>query len=117
KWGWSEEEIQSAFRRQPYCMMLSEKNIMKTMDYLVNKMGYDPSLIAKQPGVLLFNLEKRIIPRCSVVQVLIANGLVKKDYKVGSLMYKCEQDFIKKFVIKYQEKVPHIWNAYQQMGR
>ncbi|KAE8727595.1 Peroxin 6 isoform 1 [Hibiscus syriacus] len=33
RWGWSKDDILSAFRKQPHSMMLSETKITKTMDY------------------------------------------------------------------------------------
>ncbi|XP_040369364.1 transcription termination factor MTERF6, chloroplastic/mitochondrial-like [Rosa chinensis] len=33
-WGWSDDDVISAFRKSPQCMILSEKKIMQTMDFL-----------------------------------------------------------------------------------
>ncbi|XP_026416097.1 uncharacterized protein LOC113311479 [Papaver somniferum] len=37
RWGWSEDHIQTAFRKNPQCMTVSEKKIMAVMNFLVNK--------------------------------------------------------------------------------
>ncbi|XP_044500611.1 uncharacterized protein LOC123221770 [Mangifera indica] len=39
RWGWSEEEILTAFQKHPWCMMTSENKIMAVMDFFVNRMG------------------------------------------------------------------------------
>ncbi|PRQ25583.1 putative transcription regulator mTERF family [Rosa chinensis] len=75
-WGWSDDDVISAFRKSPQCMILSEKKIMQTMDFLVNKMGWSASMIPTHPIILCFSLENRIIPKCSVVKVLMKKGLV-----------------------------------------
>ncbi|PIN02568.1 Mitochondrial transcription termination factor, mTERF [Handroanthus impetiginosus] len=67
KWGWSKDDIYMAFRKNPNCMIASQKKIYSTMDFLVNKMGWNSRMIAKSPLALSFSLENRIIPRCSVV--------------------------------------------------
>jgi mTERF domain-containing protein len=64
RWGWSEDDVLSAFRKFPQCMIMSEKKIMQVMDCLVNKMGWPSGMVAKNPVVMGFSLEKRIIPRC-----------------------------------------------------
>ncbi|XP_031253822.1 transcription termination factor MTERF6, chloroplastic/mitochondrial-like [Pistacia vera] len=69
RWGWSEDEILAAFRRHPHCMQLSEKKITRAMDFLVNKMGWLSRDISKMPIILNYSLEKRIAPRCLVIQV------------------------------------------------
>ncbi|XP_057460952.1 uncharacterized protein LOC130751368 [Actinidia eriantha] len=66
KWGWSDDDVLSAFRKHPNCMLLSEKKISRAMDVFVNKMGWHSKEIVRSPVVLFFNLEKRIIPRYSL---------------------------------------------------
>ncbi|KAG6647798.1 hypothetical protein CIPAW_07G103100 [Carya illinoinensis] len=72
RWGW-----------HPNCMLLSDKKITKAMDFLVNKMGF-----------LFFSLEKRIMPRCSVIQILIAKGLVKNDLSPATFILPGERCFL-----------------------
>lgn len=113
KWGWSNDEIRLAFRKHPNCMILSENKISRAMDFLVNKMGWQSSAIARCPTVLLFSLEKRIIPRCSVIQVLQLKGLIKKDVSLSTLLLPVEEYFLKKFVTKYEEEVPELLGVYE----
>ncbi|KAK7843790.1 hypothetical protein CFP56_011916 [Quercus suber] len=76
RWGWSKDVALLAFKRRPHCMLLSEEKITEAMDFLVNKMGCPSAVIARNPIIILFNLEKRIIPRCLVIQSLLAEGLL-----------------------------------------
>ncbi|KAK3019653.1 hypothetical protein RJ639_004036 [Escallonia herrerae] len=78
RWGWSDHEISFAFRKHPLCMIKSESKIMNVMDFLVNKMGFQSSAIVRAANVLYYSLEKRIIPRCSVVRFLVLKGLLNK---------------------------------------
>ena len=114
RWGWSSDDILLAFKKHPHCMILSEDKIMKTMDYLVNKMGWPSGMIARCPVVLFFSLEKRIKPRCSVVQVLLLKGLIKKTLSLTTLLLPEENRFLEKFVIKYEQHVPQLWSVYQR---
>lgn len=66
RWGWSEEEILTAFGKHPLCMMTSNNKIMAVMDFLVNNMGWEPCTIAQRPILFSFSMEKRII-RCASV--------------------------------------------------
>ncbi|XP_022758056.1 transcription termination factor MTERF8, chloroplastic-like [Durio zibethinus] len=113
RWGWSKDDILTAFRKHPHSMMLSEKKIMMTMDYFVNKMGCPSRAIAQFPVILFFSLEKRIIPRCSVFQILLSKGLIKEDLSLTTVLLPVEKRFLERFVIKYQEKVPELLSVYQ----
>ncbi|XP_077247624.1 uncharacterized protein LOC143887423 [Tasmannia lanceolata] len=110
--GWSEDEILSAFRLQPYCMMKSVKKIRKVVDFFVNEMGWKSSDLSKSPNILLLSLEKRIVPRCSVLRILLSNDLIKKK-SINTALSLTEEDFLKRFMTKYQEKVPEILEVYQ----
>ncbi|KAL4603188.1 hypothetical protein ACB092_10G107500 [Castanea dentata] len=113
RWGWSEDVALLAFKRQPNCMLISEDMITKAMDFLVNKLGWPSADIARSPSVLFLSLEKRIIPRCSVIQLLQAKGLLKNDLSLSTFILPSERCFLEKFVIKFQDKVPQLWNVYR----
>ncbi|XP_077249366.1 uncharacterized protein LOC143888860 [Tasmannia lanceolata] len=69
--------------------------------------------ISKYATILSFSLEKRIIPRCSVVQVIMSKGLIKKDLYLASMSIRSEKKFLQKFVIKNLERVPELLSIYQ----
>ncbi|KAI3468722.1 hypothetical protein Pfo_025385 [Paulownia fortunei] len=111
RWGWSESDIRIAFSVHPICMSLSEKKIMSTMEFFVNEMNCQPKTIARYPTVLLYSLENRIVPRCRVVKLLMVKGLIKKSYRLVSLLVMTDEKFSKRFVQKYQN-VPQLLDVY-----
>ncbi|KAL5708811.1 hypothetical protein ACHQM5_019568 [Ranunculus cassubicifolius] len=116
-WGWSEDEVQCAFRKSPYCITLSEECIMVKMDYFVNKFGYAPSSIAEQPNILLYSCEKRIIPRCSAMQILFKNGQVEQPTTLFSFLHMQEDAFLKKYISRFEKEVPELLSTYQGKGK
>ncbi|KAI5565244.1 hypothetical protein BDE02_14G111700 [Populus trichocarpa] len=113
RWGWTKDDILSAFRKHPHCMMLSEKKIMKGMDFFVNKMGWPSKEIVHCPVILFLSLEKRIIPRCKVIQVLWSKGLIKKDISLNTVLLPVEKRFLERFVTKFEEEVPQLLSVYE----
>ncbi|KAM5551626.1 transcription termination factor MTERF15, mitochondrial-like [Rosa sericea] len=113
RWGWSEDDVLSAFRMHPPCMIMSVKKLMQVMDFLVNKMGWPSRMIAKHPLVLSFSFEKRIIPRCSVVKVLMLRGLKNENLNLNYVLQPAEKEFLEKFVTKYLDRVPQLLSVYQ----
>ena len=112
RWGLTDDEIMLMFRLDPSCMRPSEKKITSVMDFLVNKMGWEPAAIARCPSVFARSLEKNVIPRCSVVKVLQMKGLVKKDLSLSILAYT-EKNFVDRFVDKHGHDVPELLSVYQ----
>lgn len=72
RWGWSRDVALLAFKRWPHCMLLSEEKITI----------FRSAVISTNPIIILFNLEKRIIPRYLVIQSLLAKGLPKNDLRI-----------------------------------
>ncbi|XP_050383771.1 uncharacterized protein LOC126800442 [Argentina anserina] len=115
KWGVTEDAVLSAFRKSPLFMILDEKILSSKMDYYVNTMGLLPSEVVGCPAILSFSLEKRIIPRCSVVRLLQLQGLAIKFSNI-TILQRTEQWFLENFVIKYQEQVPEVLSYKGESG-
>ncbi|XP_077247617.1 uncharacterized protein LOC143887414 [Tasmannia lanceolata] len=111
--GWSDDEILSAFKKQPWYMITSEKKVKKVMDFFVHKMDRNPSFLSRHPNLLLLSLEKRIRPRCMVLQVLVSKDILEKDFNLSTILILSEKEFMVNYVTKNEERVPEILSAYQ----
>ncbi|KAL5708823.1 hypothetical protein ACHQM5_019580 [Ranunculus cassubicifolius] len=115
-WGWSEDEVQGAFRLSPQCVMISKENIMSTMDIFVNKFGYSSSFFAKRPSLLYLSCERRIIPRCSVIQVLIKNGQITKAPSLCTFLRWSDDKFLE-YISRFGKEVIELFSAFQGEGK
>ncbi|CAA0828181.1 Mitochondrial transcription termination factor family protein [Striga hermonthica] len=115
KCGWSDADVASAMRRFPNCMNLSEEKIMANMSFLVKELGFEPGDVAKCPVLLNMSLERRMRPRCMVVGILGERGLLKggKVSSLNTMLKLSEEDFLKKYVEKYEKDVPELLDIYQ----
>lgn len=111
--GLSRDEIVMAFKLQPMFMIASEKKIRKSMDFFVNKLNLKPSVISKNPNLVLLSVEKRIIPRCCVLHILMSKELIKEDFNLAYMLTMTEKRFMEKLVTKYQDVVPEVVKAHQ----
>ncbi|GMJ14070.1 hypothetical protein like AT5G07900 [Hibiscus trionum] len=103
KFGWSEAEILEAFRRYPTFVRLSEDKFVVTMDFLVNKMGFSSSVIAKRPRLLLMSMEKKIVPRGLFALDLVSKGVIKR-INLQALLETSDPVFIENFVKRHKEE-------------
>lgn len=117
KWGLSDEEILIAFRRFPQYLTVSDVKMRVIMDILVNQLGLESSIIVKRPVLLGLSLEKRVLPRCSVLKILLSKGLINKK-RSGFALLCPERLFLEKFVTCYEVEAPQLLKIYQeQLGR
>ncbi|XP_043723933.1 uncharacterized protein LOC122670947 [Telopea speciosissima] len=111
--GWSEDEILCMFRKQPQCLTRSEKMLRMRLDFFMNKQSLTAAEVARMPVILLLSMEKRTVPRYSVIQVLLSRGLMKKQ-SISTALILNEDKFLEKFVRKYQQELPQLLKEYKR---
>ncbi|KAA0064842.1 transcription termination factor MTERF5 [Cucumis melo var. makuwa] len=111
--GWSDEQFQSMFLKQPFFMKRSEEHLKRMLDFFMNKWDWTLEDVSKYPVLLNLSLEKRVIPRSSIVQRLISKGFIKRK-SFGKALQRPEQWFLEKFVMKYLSEDPHLLEMYQE---
>ncbi|GER44747.1 mitochondrial transcription termination factorfamily protein, partial [Striga asiatica] len=99
KWGWSRDDILSAFLKHPNCMLCSEKKITAILEFVVRELGREARVVARCPSIIFYSMEKRIVPRCTLVRDLASKGLVKEDWALTSVLRLTEEDFMRKYVM------------------
>ncbi|CAA6653988.1 unnamed protein product [Spirodela intermedia] len=109
--GWSDDDIISAFQRGPLFILVSEQKLL-CMTSFARKLGLTPSDISRQPKLLMYGFEKRILPRYAVWQVLLAKGLIKQNNKLVSMFTTSEKPFLDRFVMRHLDKVPELLDVY-----
>ncbi|OVA04406.1 Mitochodrial transcription termination factor-related [Macleaya cordata] len=114
--GWSENDILSMFKKNPGCMVGTEWKIRRGLEFFIEKYKWKPAEFLLHPWLLRLSLEKRIIPRCAVFEILKSKGIIGEELKVASALKVSEKDFMEKYVIKYQEQVPEVMEAYKKGG-
>ncbi|KAI3782452.1 hypothetical protein L2E82_12499 [Cichorium intybus] len=115
KWGWSKDEILPAFKTYPWCMMMSEDKIDKVMDFLVNKMGFETSIVTNNFALVSLSMEKRIIPRSLIYQYFLDNGLMKDEIYFGFMWWlKCTEKIFIKRLERYETKAPGVLKFYRE---
>ncbi|XP_028116362.1 uncharacterized protein LOC114314111 [Camellia sinensis] len=116
KWGLSEDEILVAFGKHPGCMMVSEHEIKEVMNFFVNKMGWESSFVPRNPLLVSLSLEKRIVPRCAVYQVLLLSKVLinSNNISLSTMLKVREMLFLKKFLICHVEQAPELLKLYRE---
>ncbi|XP_057453707.1 uncharacterized protein LOC130745450 [Lotus japonicus] len=103
-WGWSEDVVLDAFRRDPHIMLNSIKKVNAVMNFWVGRLGWDPSVLLAAPCLFGYSLEKRLMPRALVVQYLLSRGLMKKNASLSSPFMYTDKLFLQKFVECFEEE-------------
>ncbi|CAL9122847.1 unnamed protein product [Musa acuminata var. zebrina] len=106
--GWSESEFSSAVRKAPTFLCISLDMLRRKVEFFINVVGYTPSFIASHPNLLLLSLQKTVIPRFRVLEMLNTKGLWTRRGKFLSYVQLSNTKFMEKIVLPYKEKVPEL---------
>jgi mTERF domain-containing protein len=112
--GCSMDKLRSAVQKLPQILGLSETNLGSKIEFLVGKVRLEPEYLLKTPKLFTYSLEKRLVARHYIVQVLAAKGLkgLKKDVPFCSYVQLGESCFVKNFIDQHENVVPGLSDAY-----
>jgi len=91
---------------------LGKRNIKAKLNFFMNELGYGPGLIAKHRSLLCFSLEKRVMPRHLVFQLLKEKGLIRKKISFPNALSLPEDKFLRKFILPFLNDVPNLHDIY-----
>ncbi|XP_042423621.1 transcription termination factor MTERF2, chloroplastic-like [Zingiber officinale] len=106
--GWSNSDFNTAVKKQPSFLKLSTESLLGKMEFLVKDVGIAPLDIAYHPKPLALSLEKRLIPRFRVMEILKSEGLWKSTNKLHGFFSSSGPYFLQKYVLPYQDKLPKL---------
>uniref|UniRef100_A0A0E0L9J4 Uncharacterized protein n=1 Tax=Oryza punctata TaxID=4537 RepID=A0A0E0L9J4_ORYPU len=110
--GFSRDELLVIIRKAPTLMALSEKKIRQTVEFLKRDVGLEGRYIVQRPVLFLYSLERRLLPRHHLLEVLRTKGLLdhKLDYYRTAALG--ERKFVERFVDPYKDHIPGLADAY-----
>ncbi|KAJ8530881.1 hypothetical protein K7X08_023762 [Anisodus acutangulus] len=107
--GWSDDDVLTMFRKLPYCIALSEVKIQKGLNFFMKECGLEPAYLASRPSILVFSMEKRVLPRMKVLKILDEKKLQRRKYALYNVMSLTETKFIEYFVLPYKDQIPDLY--------
>nr|XP_043614576.1 uncharacterized protein LOC122586662 [Erigeron canadensis] len=110
--GWLDSDILTMTRTSPFCLKRSEAKLKVSLNFFMNELGFTAAYVATHPKLLVYSLEKRVMPRNKVLQILNDKKLLKSKYSLCTGISLSEKKFMKYFVFPYQECVPHLYEVY-----
>ncbi|KAJ6801804.1 transcription termination factor MTERF8, chloroplastic-like isoform X2 [Iris pallida] len=110
--GWSQELIDSALLKFPFFIRLKEENVRRKMKFLVGRAGCTSEYVARRPVLLGYSLEKRLIPRHLVLEILKSEELIERDRDLYGVMVRSTHNFVRNFITPHEDRVPTLLGAY-----
>ncbi|XP_020590440.1 uncharacterized protein LOC110031532 [Phalaenopsis equestris] len=111
--GWSDDDVLTAFKKHPFCMLMSEKKIWHNFNFFAKELEWTPSFVASRPVCLFFSFENTIFPRYKIFRLLESEGLLKINGSFSTLLWLPKKKFLNRYVIKFADQVPELLEVYK----
>lgn len=110
--GWSEEEIFSAFKRDPIFLKSPVEKIRVATDFFVNTLKLGRQILSEDPDFFTLKIDKRCRRRYDVFKLLESEKLIEGGVKIEEVLKMRDKEFLVKYVKKYVDKVPGLWETF-----
>ncbi|KAJ6392957.1 hypothetical protein OIU77_022438 [Salix suchowensis] len=110
--GWSEEEIFSAFKRDPNFLKSPVEKIRVATDFFVNTLNLGRQIFSEDPEFFTLKTDKSCRMRYDVFKLLESEKLIEGDVKIEEVIKMRDKEFLVKYVKKYVDNIPGIWEIF-----
>lgn len=109
--GWSDDEIATLFKAQPFCLDKTEAYINDKLTFFMKDLTYTPSQLKSFTCFWTLSLEKRMKPRYYIWNILKEKELMKRKLSYTSLVLYPESKFIG-FLKRFESDIPNLCETY-----
>ncbi|KAF8693456.1 hypothetical protein HU200_038853 [Digitaria exilis] len=110
--GFSKDDVLAIVRKQPIILSMSEKKVRGNLIFLMNDVGLEASYIVQRPVLLMYSVERRLMPRHCLLKVLKEKGLLKGELNYYNTASMAEKAFVEKFVHPFKNHVAGLTDDY-----
>ncbi|KAJ4950074.1 hypothetical protein NE237_026906 [Protea cynaroides] len=112
--SFSEEECMTMFKKMPVLFRCSEEKLKLGIEVFMNVIGFEKTVLVHRPTFLMHSLEKRVIPRYRVFEILKSKRLLKKRQSFIQALDLTEEKFIDKFLSRFKDDAEELLVAYKE---
>ncbi|KAL3339686.1 hypothetical protein AABB24_028343 [Solanum stoloniferum] len=110
--GWSDSDIITMVQRRPLCLTTSEVKLRNVLKFFMEDLGYESSYIARRPTLIMFSLEKRVLPRIKIWELLKEKQVIKKVSCFYTVIKWSERQFLENYVLPVRDEMPEVYEFY-----
>ncbi|XP_034591657.1 transcription termination factor MTEF18, mitochondrial-like [Setaria viridis] len=110
--SWSLDDVLMTVRKMQYLLNMSKERVRRNLEFLARDVGLEVPYIAQRPVLVMYSLERRLVPRHHLIKILNAKGLLSDKFDLYSTFALSEKKFLDRFIHPYEHMVPGLAGAY-----
>lgn len=112
-YGFTSDECIAMFRKAPSLLGGSEEKLKLGIEFFINTMKWEKSVLIRAPYCLMYSMEARVFPRFRVLQIMKSKGLLKREPRFINSLNLSEEEFLARFIAKYIDDAEELLVAYK----
>ncbi|KAB1210411.1 hypothetical protein CJ030_MR6G007162 [Morella rubra] len=97
-YGFTSDECIAMFRKAPSLLGGSEEKLKLGIEFFINTMKWEKSVLIRAPYCLMYSMETRVFPRFRVLQIMKSKGLLKREPRFINSLNLSEEEFLARFI-------------------
>ncbi|KAL6911491.1 hypothetical protein ACP4OV_000296 [Aristida adscensionis] len=110
--GLSDAEVARVAKTSPMILRRSCKTLQRHWEFLTKVVGLDTGYILDRASMLMYSLERRLVPRHYVMRKLLEKGLIPKDCSFFLMVRAGHKSFNSRYILPYKVILPGLANEY-----
>ncbi|KAF7100336.1 hypothetical protein CFC21_101864 [Triticum aestivum] len=115
--GFSQDDLVNIAKKAALVLALSDKKIQRSVGFLMKDVGLQASYIARRPALIMYSVERWLLPRYSLLKLLRQKGLLDVELDYYTMASLAEKKFVQNFVDPYKDSVPGLVDEYASACR
>lgn len=112
-WEFTEQECIEMFRRAPALLRSSEEKFKLGLEFYLNTVKFERTVLLHNPTILMHNMQDRVIPRYRVLQILKSKRLFKKEPSFLKVITMTEGKFLDGFILSFPDDAEALSVSYK----
>ncbi|GER47585.1 mitochondrial transcription termination factorfamily protein [Striga asiatica] len=112
--GFTRDECDSIFVKWPILFKTSEEKLRRGVEFFTKTVGFDRSMLVGSPSLLTLSVEKRMIPRLRVMEMVKSRGLLEKEPSFVGVLHMTEKKFLSVYVSRFSSDAEELKEAYKK---
>ncbi|KAK6118401.1 hypothetical protein DH2020_047818 [Rehmannia glutinosa] len=113
KFGFSRDDCNLIFVKSPALFKVSEAKLRRGIEFFTHTLMLDKSVLVGSPFLLMFSVEKRMIPRFKFLETIKSRGLLGKQPSFITVLIMPDKEFVEKFISRFEDDAKELKVAYE----
>ncbi|KAL6502619.1 hypothetical protein OROHE_024272 [Orobanche hederae] len=109
------DECTKMFVKAPFLLKRSEATLRHAIEFLIDTLMLDKSVLVGTPILVGLSMEKRIIPRYKFIEMIKSRRLLRKEPRFTSVLLMTNKRFLENYILRFDNDAKDLQIAFENI--